>query len=119
VRDHANKFPLMLSGGQQQRVAIARALCLEPELLFFDEPTSALDPEMVAEVLDVLMSLSKSGIGMVCVTHEMAFAKNFADKIIFLEAGEVLCNAEPEVFFAKDADERVLRFLSTVRYHDG
>lgn len=117
VQDHADKFPLMLSGGQQQRVAIARALCLEPELLFFDEPTSALDPEMVAEVLEVLMSLSQSGIGIVCVTHEMTFAKKFADKILFLDAGEVLCNAEPEVFFAKNADERVQRFLHTVQYN--
>lgn len=117
VSDHAHKFPLMLSGGQQQRVAIARALCLEPELLLCDEPTSALDPEMVGEVLDVLMSLSQSGIGMICVTHEMAFARQFADRIVFLDAGRVVCDAPPAEFFAEGTNERIQRFLKTVHYH--
>ncbi|MDD2546090.1 MAG: amino acid ABC transporter ATP-binding protein [Burkholderiaceae bacterium] len=111
IAEQAHKFPLQLSGGQQQRVAIARALCLEPEILLFDEPTSALDPEMVHEVLDVMTALAGQGITMVCVTHEMAFARQVADRIVFMDQGQIVEQAPPAAFFARPASARARQFL--------
>ena len=111
IADQAYKFPLQLSGGQQQRVAIARALCLSPEILLFDEPTSALDPEMVHEVLDVMTALARQGITMVCVTHEMDFARSVADRVVFMDQGQIIEQAAPEAFFARPATERAQQFL--------
>ncbi|PKM12149.1 MAG: glutamine ABC transporter ATP-binding protein, partial [Gammaproteobacteria bacterium HGW-Gammaproteobacteria-5] len=99
IPEQAKKFPGQLSGGQQQRVAIARALCMKPKIMLFDEPTSALDPEMVKEVLDTMVSLAESGMTMLCVTHEMGFARTVADRVIFMDKGEIVEQAEPEVFF--------------------
>jgi len=110
----ASSFPSQLSGGQQQRVAIARALCLEPSVMLFDEATSALDPEMVKEVLETMILLARDGMTMVCITHEMGFAKAVADKVVFMEAGTIVATARPDVFFGESADARVRKFLRQV-----
>jgi ABC-type polar amino acid transport system ATPase subunit len=117
VADHAHKHPAQLSGGQQQRVAIARALCMKPRLMLFDEPTSALDPEMVNEVLDTMVALASEGMTMVCVTHEMGFARRVADRIVFMDEGQILEIAPPEAFFDAPRHERARAFLSSVRTH--
>ena len=117
IPDQADKFPGQLSGGQQQRVAIARALCMSPEVLLFDEPTSALDPEMIAEVLDVMTSLASEGMTMVCVTHEMGFARKVADRVIFMDRGEIVEEATPSEFFENPSNERTKAFLSQVLGH--
>jgi len=109
--DHAHKYPFALSGGQQQRVAIARALAMQPRVLLFDEPTSALDPEMVKEVLDVMKELARSGMTMIVVTHEMGFAREVGDRILFLEQGCILQDAPPEDFFTRQQDPRICAFL--------
>ncbi|MEC8081576.1 MAG: amino acid ABC transporter ATP-binding protein [Pseudomonadota bacterium] len=114
IPHQADKFPGQLSGGQQQRVAIARALCMQPEVLLFDEPTSALDPEMIAEVLDVMTSLASEGMTMICVTHEMGFARKVADRVIFMDAGEVVEEGDPESFFTNPQNERTAAFLSQI-----
>ena len=111
IAEQAHKFPQQLSGGQQQRVAIARALCLSPQILLFDEPTSALDPEMVHEVLDVMVELAGQGITMVCVTHEMEFARSVADRVVFMDQGQIIEQAEPEAFFSNPQSERARQFL--------
>ncbi len=111
IPDQAQKYPAQLSGGQQQRVAIARALCMMPKVMLFDEPTSALDPEMVKEVLDVMVELAGSGMTMLCVTHEMAFAREVADRVVFMDAGEIVETATPEMFFSSPKSERTRRFL--------
>jgi general L-amino acid transport system ATP-binding protein len=112
IAEQAHKYPLQLSGGQQQRVAIARALCLAPQILLFDEPTSALDPEMVHEVLDVMTELAGQGITMVCVTHEMGFARSVADRVVFMDQGQVVEEAAPGQFFARPGSERAQQFLA-------
>ncbi|MBS0452661.1 MAG: amino acid ABC transporter ATP-binding protein [Proteobacteria bacterium] len=117
VAEHAHKYPAQLSGGQQQRVAIARALCMRPRLMLFDEPTSALDPEMVKEVLDTMVSLAAEGMSMVCVTHEMGFAREVADRVVFMDAGQVLEVAPPAEFFAAPQHERARAFLGDVLRH--
>ena len=117
IPDQANKFPGQLSGGQQQRVAIARALCMKPEILLFDEPTSALDPEMIAEVLDVMVTLAQEGMTMVCVTHEMGFARKVASRVIFMDKGEIVEEAPPETFFTAPKSERTRAFLAQVLGH--
>ena len=117
IPDQAQKFPGQLSGGQQQRVAIARALCMQPEILLFDEPTSALDPEMIAEVLDVMVTLAQEGMTMVCVTHEMGFARKVADRVIFMDKGEIIEEAPPEDFFGAPKSDRTRLFLSQVLGH--
>ncbi|HTI88048.1 MAG TPA: amino acid ABC transporter ATP-binding protein [Alphaproteobacteria bacterium] len=114
IPEQANKYPGQLSGGQQQRVAIARALCLRPELMLFDEPTSALDPEMIQEVLDVMTGLAKDGMTMICVTHEMGFARNVADTMVFMDGGKVVEIAPPERFFTAPQEERTRSFLSRI-----
>ena len=111
IAEQAHKFPLQLSGGQQQRVAIARALCLTPQILLFDEPTSALDPEMVQEVLDVMTSLAQQGVTMLCVTHEMNFARAVADRVIFMDEGQIIEEAPPEAFFEHAQHPRTQVFL--------
>lgn len=117
IGNQAQKFPGQLSGGQQQRVAIARALCMKPEILLFDEPTSALDPEMIGEVLDVMVTLAEEGMTMVCVTHEMGFARKVADRVLFMDAGEIIEEAEPEAFFTAPKNERTRTFLNQVLTH--
>jgi general L-amino acid transport system ATP-binding protein len=117
IPDQAGKYPGQLSGGQQRRVAIARALCMQPEVLLFDEPTSALDPEMIGEVLDVMTTLAVEGMTMVCVTHEMGFARKVADRIVFMDRGEIVEEADPETFFGSPTNERTIRFLSQVLSH--
>ncbi len=117
LADHAHKFPGQLSGGQQQRVAIARALAMEPKVLLFDEPTSALDPEMVGEVLDVMQDLARTGVTMVVVTHEMGFARRVADRVIFMEAGAVVEQAAPDVFFDAPREPRTQAFLQAILSH--
>ena len=117
IPEQAGKFPGQLSGGQQQRVAIARALCMQPQILLFDEPTSALDPEMISEVLDVMVTLASEGITMICVTHEMGFARRVADRVIFMDGGEIVEEAPPEVFFTSARNERTRRFLAQVLKH--
>ncbi|CDX18102.1 amino-acid transporter subunit; ATP-binding component of ABC superfamily [Mesorhizobium sp. ORS 3324] len=117
IPEQAMKFPGQLSGGQQQRVAIARALCMQPQIMLFDEPTSALDPEMIAEVLDVMVTLAAEGMTMICVTHEMGFARRVADRVIFMEGGEIVEEAPPEEFFAVSRNERTRQFLSQVLDH--
>jgi general L-amino acid transport system ATP-binding protein len=117
IAEHANKFPLQLSGGQQQRVAIARALCLTPKIMLFDEPTSALDPEMIKEVLDVMIGLADQGMTMLCVTHEMGFAKAVADRVIFMDQGQVVEQNTPEEFFNHPQNERSKDFLSKILGH--
>ncbi|AGA87655.1 amino acid ABC transporter ATP-binding protein [Stutzerimonas stutzeri] len=114
IPEQANKFPGQLSGGQQQRVAIARALCMKPKIMLFDEPTSALDPEMVKEVLDTMVSLAESGMTMLCVTHEMGFARTVADRVIFMDKGEIVEQAEPEMFFTNPVNDRTKLFLSQI-----
>ncbi|PRY83084.1 amino acid ABC transporter ATP-binding protein [Donghicola tyrosinivorans] len=117
IPDQARKFPGELSGGQQQRVAIARALCMAPEIMLFDEPTSALDPEMIAEVLDVMVGLADEGMTMVCVTHEMGFARRVADRVIFMADGQVIEQGTPEEFFDHPKNERTKAFLSQIVGH--
>ncbi|MDB5742489.1 MAG: glnQ [Polaromonas sp.] len=117
IPEQAGKFPAELSGGQQQRVAIARALCMTPKIMLFDEPTSALDPEMVKEVLDTMVSLAEEGMTMLCVTHEMGFARSVADRVIFMDKGEVVEMAEPEVFFTNSQNERTRNFLGQILNH--
>ena len=112
LADQARKYPAELSGGQQQRVAIARALCMKPQLMLFDEPTSALDPEMVKEVLDTMVALADDGVTMVCVTHEMGFARQVADRVVFLDEGQVLEIASPREFFDEPRHERARSFLA-------
>lgn len=114
LNDQAPKYPGQLSGGQQQRVAIARALCMNPEILLFDEPTSALDPEMIKEVLDVIQQLAGEGITMICVTHEMGFARQVADRVIFMDAGEIVEENDPETFFTHPQWDRTEAFLSQI-----
>ncbi len=113
IAEHAYKFPAQLSGGQQQRVAIARALCLNPLIMLFDEPTSSLDPEMVKEVLDVMIELANQGMTMVCVTHEMGFARQVADRIVMMNEGQIIADAKPDIFF-NSSNERVRLFLSQI-----
>ena len=117
IPEQASKFPGQLSGGQQQRVAIARALCMQPQIMLFDEPTSALDPEMIAEVLDVMVSLASEGMTMICVTHEMGFARRVADRVIFMDRGEIVEEGPPEAFFTSARNERTRQFLSQVLKH--
>ena len=117
IAEQARKFPLQLSGGQQQRVAIARALCLTPRIMLFDEPTSALDPEMIKEVLDVMVELANQGITMVCVTHEMGFAKAVADRVIFMDQGQIVEQNTPDEFFTHPQNERSRDFLSKILGH--
>ena len=117
IAEHAHKYPLQLSGGQQQRVAIARALCLKPKIMLFDEPTSALDPEMIKEVLDVMIGLADQGMTMLCVTHEMGFAKAVADRVIFMDQGQVVEQNTPEEFFNHPQNERSKDFLSKILGH--
>ncbi|NOE34299.1 amino acid ABC transporter ATP-binding protein [Ruegeria sp. HKCCD7318] len=117
IPDQADKKPIQLSGGQQQRVAIARSLCMEPRVLLFDEPTSALDPEMISEVLDVMVELANEGMTMVVVTHEMGFARKVADKMIFMDAGEIVEEGKPEHFFTNPQSERCRKFLSQILQH--
>lgn len=114
---HAKKYPAELSGGQQQRVAIARALSMDPIVMLFDEPTSALDPEMVNEVLDVMVSLAKEGMTMMCVTHEMGFAKKVANRVIFMDHGEIVENCSKEEFFGTPRSDRAQQFLSKILQH--
>lgn len=117
IAEQAGKYPLQLSGGQQQRVAIARSLCLRPKIMLFDEPTSALDPEMIKEVLDVMIELAGQGITMVVVTHEMGFAKAVADRVIFMDQGQIVEQAPPELFFNDPQSERTKDFLSKILGH--
>jgi general L-amino acid transport system ATP-binding protein len=112
IPEQADKYPGQLSGGQQQRVAIARALCMSPRVMLFDEPTSALDPEMVKEVLDTMVGLAREGMTMICVTHEMGFARQVADRVIFMDRGRIVEEAHPEEFFANPKSERAILFLS-------
>lgn len=114
IADQAHKYPAQLSGGQQQRVAIARSLCMEPELLLFDEPTSALDPEMISEVLDVMTGLAEEGMTMVCVTHEMGFAKKVADRVVFMDQGQIVEVAPPDEFFDSPQHSRTRQFLKQI-----
>lgn len=114
IPDQAGKFPGQLSGGQQQRVAIARALCMQPKIMLFDEPTSALDPEMVKEVLETMMKLAEEGMTMLCVTHEMGFAREVADRIVFMNEGKIVEQAAPEDFFNHPASERARTFLDQI-----
>ena len=117
LTDHAQKYPVQLSGGQQQRVAIARTLALEPKALLFDEPTSALDPEMIGEVLDVMRNLAKTGVTMIVVTHEMGFARQVADRVIFIEAGQIIEESDPGNFFGNPTQARTRAFLEAVLHH--
>ncbi|OZI28508.1 glutamine ABC transporter ATP-binding protein [Bordetella genomosp. 7] len=112
IPEQQDKYPGQLSGGQQQRVAIARALCMNPKVMLFDEPTSALDPEMIKEVLDVMTDLAKEGMTMICVTHEMNFARTVADRVVFMDAGRIVEQADPETFFTAPAHPRARQFLS-------
>jgi general L-amino acid transport system ATP-binding protein len=114
IPNQAHKYPGQLSGGQQQRVAIARALCMRPRIMLFDEPTSALDPEMVKEVLDTMVSLAEEGMTMLCVTHEMGFARQVADRVIFMDAGQIIEMNEPNAFFSNPQHERTKLFLSQI-----
>jgi general L-amino acid transport system ATP-binding protein len=117
IAEQAQKYPLQLSGGQQQRVAIARALCLTPKIMLFDEPTSALDPEMIKEVLDVMIELANMGITMLCVTHEMGFAKSVADRVIFMDQGQIIEQNTPHEFFTHPKSDRTKDFLSKILNH--
>ncbi len=117
IADQAGKYPLQLSGGQQQRVAIARTLCMQPKIMLFDEPTSALDPEMIKEVLDVIISLADQGMTMLCVTHEMGFARAVADRIIFMDDGQIVEENTPEAFFTAPRTDRGRDFLSKILGH--
>lgn len=117
IPEQADKYPGQLSGGQQQRVAIARSLCMNPHIMLFDEPTSALDPEMISEVLDVMVELAQEGMTMLCVTHEMGFAKKVADRVIFMDAGEIVEQNDPQNFFNNPQEERTKKFLSQILGH--
>ncbi|WP_417689653.1 amino acid ABC transporter ATP-binding protein [Roseibium sp.] len=117
IPEQANKYPGQLSGGQQQRVAIARSLCMSPKIMLFDEPTSALDPEMIKEVLDVMVGLAEEGMTMLCVTHEMGFARKVANRVIFMDAGQIVEQNEPEAFFTSPQHERTKLFLSQILHH--
>jgi general L-amino acid transport system ATP-binding protein len=117
IPEQANKYPGQLSGGQQQRVAIARSLCMRPNIMLFDEPTSALDPEMIKEVLDTMVSLAEEGITMLCVTHEMGFAKQVADRVIFMDEGEIIETNTPHEFFDNPKHDRTKLFLSQILGH--
>jgi ABC-type polar amino acid transport system ATPase subunit len=117
IPEQADKYPIQLSGGQQQRVAIARALCMNPEVMLFDEPTSALDPEMISEVLDVMIDLVDDGMTMICVTHEMGFARSVADSIVFMDWGEIVEMKSPDEFFENPESERTKLFLSQILAH--
>jgi general L-amino acid transport system ATP-binding protein len=117
IPEQAQKYPGQLSGGQQQRVAIARSLCMNPSIMLFDEPTSALDPEMIAEVLEVMVELAESGMTMLVVTHEMAFAKRVADRVIFMDFGEIVEQNAPEEFFENAKVDRTQLFLSQILAH--
>jgi general L-amino acid transport system ATP-binding protein len=117
IPEQANKYPGQLSGGQQQRVAIARSLCMKPQVMLFDEPTSALDPEMIKEVLDVMVELAQEGMTMICVTHEMGFAKSVADAVVFMDQGEIVEMAPPAEFFTNPKSDRTKLFLSQVLAH--
>ena len=117
IPDQANKYPGQLSGGQQQRVAIARSLCMKPRIMLFDEPTSALDPEMIKEVLDTMISLAEEGMTMICVTHEMGFARQVANRVIFMDEGQIVEQNEPEEFFLNPQSERTQLFLSQILGH--
>ena len=117
IPEQADKYPIQLSGGQQQRVAIARALCMNPEVMLFDEPTSALDPEMISEVLDVMIDLVNDGLTMICVTHEMGFARSVADSIVFMDWGEIVEMKSPDEFFENPESERTKLFLSQILSH--
>ncbi|CAM5184601.1 Polar amino acid transport system ATP-binding protein OS=Castellaniella defragrans OX=75697 GN=HNR28_002469 PE=3 SV=1 [Castellaniella defragrans] len=114
VANQADKYPAQLSGGQQQRVAIARALCMDPKIMLFDEPTSALDPEMVKEVLDTMVGLAQDGVTMICVTHEMGFARAVADRVIFMADGEIIEEGSPDTFFSNPRSERTRTFLGQI-----
>ena len=114
IPEQAGKYPGQLSGGQQQRVAIARSLCMNPRIMLFDEPTSALDPEMIKEVLDVMIQLAEEGMTMICVTHEMGFARTVANRIVFMDGGEIVEQSEPQQFFEKPKHERTRLFLSQI-----
>ncbi|WFU74762.1 MULTISPECIES: amino acid ABC transporter ATP-binding protein [unclassified Bradyrhizobium] len=116
IAEQADKYPSQLSGGQQQRVAIARALCMKPKVMLFDEPTSALDPEMVQEVLDVMVSLAREGMTMVCVTHEMGFARSVADRVVFMDAGAIIEEGLPHQFFSDPRHERTRAFLKQIMH---
>jgi len=117
IPEQADKYPAQLSGGQQQRVAIARSLCMEPSIMLFDEPTSALDPEMINEVLEVMAELATSGMTMICVTHETGFARRVADKVVFMDHGEIIEMAPPETFFTAPKSERCREFLDKILHH--
>jgi general L-amino acid transport system ATP-binding protein len=117
IAEQAHKYPSRLSGGQQQRVAIARALCMEPQIMLFDEPTSALDPEMIKEVLDVMIELAESHMTMICVTHEMGFARTVADRVVFMDHGQIVEEAPPATFFSNPQNERTKLFLGQVLKH--
>lgn len=114
IPDQAHKYPGQLSGGQQQRVAIARSLCMNPQVMLFDEPTSALDPEMVREVLDVMVELANEGMTMLCVTHEMGFARQVADRVIFMDQGEIIEENNPQDFFDNPKSDRTQLFLQQI-----
>jgi len=117
IPEQAKKYPGQLSGGQQQRVAIARSLCMNPKIMLFDEPTSALDPEMIKEVLDTMIELAESGMTMICVTHEMGFAKTVANRVIFMDGGEIIEENEPHAFFNNPQNDRTKLFLSQILDH--
>ena len=117
IPEQAGKYPAQLSGGQQQRVAIARALCMEPRIMLFDEPTSALDPEMIKEVLDVMIELAESGMTMICVTHEMGFARKVADRMVFMDSGEIIESGPPNEFFTNPKSGRCKLFLEQILEH--
>ena len=114
IPEQAGKYPAQLSGGQQQRVAIARSLCMRPKIMLFDEPTSALDPEMVKEVLDTMVGLAEEGMTMICVTHEMGFARQVANRVIFMDQGQIVEQNEPEEFFSNPKHERTKLFLGQI-----
>ena len=117
IAEQADKYPPQLSGGQQQRVAIARSLCMKPKIMLFDEPTSALDPEMIAGVLDVMIELAEEGMTMIVVTHEMGFARKVADRVVFMDEGEIIEIADPESFFSNPQSDRAKLFLSQLLGH--
>jgi ABC-type polar amino acid transport system ATPase subunit len=117
IPEQAEKYPRQLSGGQQQRVAIARSLCMEPNIMLFDEPTSALDPEMINEVLEVMVELATSGMTMICVTHEMGFARRVADKMVFMDHGEIVETSAPDIFFKEPESQRCQDFLQKILHH--
>jgi general L-amino acid transport system ATP-binding protein len=117
IPEQANKYPGQLSGGQQQRVAIARSLAMNPNIMLFDEPTSALDPEMIKEVLDVMIALAEEGMTMIVVTHEMGFAKTVADRMVFMDEGRIVEQATPDIFFNNPENERTKLFLSQILSH--